>query len=105
MNRQSKRNAIIRLLNPMRKHNYFKGFNMGNSLAHERRKMEIAFNHTIAGCVVILEAEFQKNAGRCDVLCLDCETIYEVIHSESEESISVKRKLYPESLKIVEVKV
>ena len=106
MSQQKKRNEVLRLLDPMKRHNYFgkNGFNTGNSYEHELTKFEIAYTHRSMGHDVVLEAFF-KGGDRCDVLCLDERRIYEVLVSENEASLASKKLKYPEELTIEEVRV
>ena len=107
MNKQIQRNNVIRLLDHTKRHNYFgnNGFNTGNTKEHEHKKLDIAWEHHLRGHSVILEAPFAENKGQADVLCLDCETCYEVANSETEESLENKKRKYPESLSIEVVRV
>lgn len=96
---QRKRNNVVGLLNPHKKHHYFgkNGFGAGSNIEHERKKLEVAYEHHKQGHSVITEAIF-VNGGRADVLCLDCETCYEVLNTESNERFEAKKEYYPSEL-------
>lgn len=99
---QKERNEVLRLLDPKRKKHKSPqmSFNAGNSWNHELRKFETAFSHMKDGHVVVTEAYFLKG-GRCDVLCLDCCEIYEVVESETELSVEIKQDRYPFPINVV----
>ena len=72
-------------------------FNSNNSWLHEISKAMVAFyilkekNHDF-----LCEPEFlDKSLGRPDVVDLQAGIAYEVVESESDESIEEKRKKYP----------
>lgn len=101
------RNNVIRLLDHTKRHNYFgsNGFNTGSTKEHEHAKLDVAWEHHLRGHSVILESPFAGGVGNGDVLCLDCETIFEIQKSETDNSIENKRKKYPEGLSIEVIKV
>jgi hypothetical protein len=74
--------------------------NVHNDYAHEERKLHIFYILRKQGFNVISEGEFIKE-GICDLFCLDTETIYEVLNSETPEELKEKVKKYP-NFKIVQ---
>jgi len=71
--------------------------NVGNSYAHELKKFDLAYATLMNGEEFATECEFTfhgKN-GRCDFVNLDTGIIYEILNSESEESINLKKEFYP----------
>lgn len=51
------------------------------------------------------EAVWKNKSGRADIFCLDELQAYEIVVSESEESIARKRKEYPVPIEVVVPKV
>lgn len=88
------------------KHNTLEGFNVGNTVAHELKKFEIAFNCKRMGLEVLLEPKLKNCCGRPDVLVLDVfpPVVYEVVCSEKEESLIRKKEKYGD-VRIVVVRV
>jgi len=86
-----------------RKLNEFrKGKNEGSK--HIAKKREIFDKLISEHKSVITEAIFE-NGKRADVLCLEEFKVYEIVDSESEESIAKKLKEYPRGLKIEVIRV
>jgi hypothetical protein len=75
--------------------------NTGSTWEHEFCKWNVAFALVQVGHDVITEAVFKR--GRCDVVDLTDGIIYEIVHSEKEESLVRKSKVYPLPIKIVRV--
>lgn len=96
---QAERNEVLRLFNPMTKHNYGSGFNSGNSLVHETEKLTFWYVHKGMGHDVLLEPPL-KNRKRPDAVCLDCRLGLEVAVSEKEASLASKRGFYPSLLDV-----
>lgn len=97
----TKRNNIARLFRQSSKihRNYIK-LNPNNSKEHEMKKVEICWELLKANKSFLTEAEFE-NGKKCDVVCLDDAIVWEVLHSETPESIENKRKNYPLEIKTV----
>lgn len=96
---QRERNETLRLLDIKRKKHISPEvqLNAGNSWTHELRKVQHVFLHMKEGHSIVTEAYFE-NGSRCDVLCLDCRQIIEIVVSESEESLLRKKLKYPKEL-------
>ncbi len=77
--------------------------NTHNSLEHELKKCEIAYKLKKAGHTFVTESKL-KNGKRPDILVLDLmqPIAYEIIHSETADSISKKIKTY-NGIKIIQV--
>lgn len=78
--------------------------NPHNSAQHELKKFSIALELIKAGVEVFTEIELKKG-GVCDILGIDRNgdaLIFEIINTESKESIENKREIYP--FTIIEVK-
>jgi len=78
------------------------GLNEGD--AHIDEKVKIAKKLRREGKKYITEAVF-KTGGRADILCLDDGIAYEIVDSEKEESIEIKKEKYPKELEIVAIVV
>jgi len=91
-------------LNPYKKiiHNQ-PTINSGNTLEHEMKKCEICYNMKKEGIAFVCEAELQNSQKRPDILITSLvEPIcYEVVHSESEDSIKEKIANYPFKIVVV----
>jgi hypothetical protein len=79
--------------------------NTGNTLEHEIKKLEIAYNCLRDRFSVIIEGKL-KNNKRPDVLILDLinPIAYEVMKSEKNESIKKKEENYL-GIKIIKVRI
>ncbi len=78
--------------------------NTGNTLAHERKKFEVAYAIQTDGHEFITEAEFKTpdgKLGRCDLVDLDAGICYEIIFSEKNENIEKKKGFYPLPIQVV----
>lgn len=98
---QEIRNKVLRLTN---RFNGFAGesshpilrYNCHNSIEHEILKLKVCYKLKKKGFHVLTEVEFAPPySGKCDILCLDESTIYEIIVSETEEMFKEKIKNYP----------
>ena len=71
--------------------------NTHNTKMHELKKTEIAYNLQKAGHSFICEGKLLSDNGRPDITVLDLKEpiAYEIIHSETNESLETKRKKYP----------
>lgn len=76
--------------------------NTNNSLKHEQKKLEICYCLKKRNHQFLTECRF-KAGGRADVFDLDRSEAYEVVVSESEDSIKSKRDKYPVPVIVVEV--
>ena len=80
--------------------------NVNNSIEHERKKFELAYDLKSQGHHFITEAPFKlPRSGRCDLIDLDDGTVYEIVKTESTESILQKQRKYPSGLKIVVINI
>ncbi len=68
--------------------------NIGNTDEHEEKKFRLCRAFKKAGQHFICEAEFIKG-GRADIINLDRMLIYEIVKSESKESLELKAHTYP----------
>lgn len=94
---QQRRNNCLNLVRKSnRKINEFRS---SEGINHEKKKREIFDRLLSEKKQVITEAIFE-NGKRADILCLDEFKVYEIIDSESDESISKKLKEYPKGLSI-----
>lgn len=106
----NRRNEILSVLKPSSKSGSYRNCvrisnNPKVSWEHEKKKFDFCFQLVKAGCEVFTEAEFD-NGCVCDILCIDTNGdafIYEIVNTETEESIANKRLKYP--YPIIEVKV
>ena len=110
MNQQkvyNRRNKILSLVHPSSKLGSYSNcirINFNNSLEHERKKFEIALELIKSGIEIFTEVEF-LTGGICDILSIDKNgdaLIYEIVNTESKESIAAKKLKYP--FEIVEIK-
>jgi len=102
-----RRNDIARLVranNRCGSHRNCIRINVGNTLAHELTKLEIARERMIAGHEIITEAEF-VTGGRADILDLDEAEVIEVLASESEHEALIKARKYPQQLRITTMRI
>lgn len=77
--------------------------NTSNTLEHELKKMEIAYKLMEQGREIIIEGKL-KNGKRPDIVVLDIKNpiAYEIMKSESDESISKKEESY--GMRIIKVR-
>jgi len=97
--KQAKRNACLNLVRPGNRRINEVRISDGESKEHKAKKKEICGRLLLEGKQYICEAIFETG-GRADVLCLDTFTAYEVVKTETNESILRKQQEYPESIKI-----
>lgn len=88
-------NNYREFLDPMSKKHKLEGVNIGNTALHEMKKLEIALNCKRDGLEILLEPKLTSGF-RPDVLVVDTNPpiAYEVVCSESEESIAKKHAHY-----------
>lgn len=67
----------------------------GETYEHVLKKLEVCYYLKKQGKSFITEGIFKDNGLRCDILNLDDGYIVEIINSESQESIDVKKEKYP----------
>jgi len=77
--------------------------NVGNTLEHEMKKLEVCFELKSTDQQFLTECRF-KNGKRADVFILDTAEVIEIVHSEPEESIVRKSNEYPDGVKILVVR-
>ena len=97
--KQMKRNACLSLVIPSNRRVNEVRFYPGESKEHIAKKKEICGRLLTEGKHFVCEPIF-ITGGRADVLCLDNFTAYEVVKTETNESILRKQQEYPESIKI-----
>ena len=95
--RQAKRNSIRRLLRHQSGiHVNCIRINTNNTRAHELAKFELAWHLREMRHSFVCEGEFENPwKSRADVIDLDDGVVYEIVVSESEESIVKKQGTYP----------
>lgn len=101
---QAKRNACTNLVRPSNRQLNEVRTSEGESPKHIAKKKEICKRLLAEGKHFMTEAIF-KTGGRADVLCLDNFIAYEVVNTETTESILKKQSGYPEGIKIEVVRV
>ena len=74
------------------------------SSKHRDKKIEVCTELIKQGKSFITEAIF-KIGGRADILVLDDFRVIEIMHSEKDESIEIKREKYPKGLRIEVIKI
>ena len=80
--------------------------NVGNTLAHERRKFEMCWQLLKEGKEILTEAEFENPFKlRADVVDLDAGVVYEIVCSENEGSVLRKKATYPLPIVVVVVPI
>ena len=79
--------------------------NAHNSLEHERKKFELAFQALKEGRAFLTEAILEGRNGIADFVDLENMTITEVLHTETEEELKEKVKSYPDAVRIEKVVV
>jgi hypothetical protein len=103
--RQAKINNITRLLKSIRSGSDVNKvrFSKGNTWEHEGLKAKKCFGLLKDGHDFVTEAEF-KGGGRADIVDLCCGIVYEVLVSESIDSLKEKIKKYPDELDVIAVR-
>jgi hypothetical protein len=101
MNKQERQRKINDNSRYLDKHDSFYGshvdcvrINVGNTLAHEMKKLKICYDLKSQGIPFMTEAVF-ATGGRADVLDLLNGEVWEVQHTETEEQAREKTKKYP----------
>lgn len=69
--------------------------NHQNSIRHELAKFLKCYELSRDGHEFLTEASFGNKKGICDVVDLDAGVVFEILDSETEESIENKRTYYP----------
>ena len=77
--------------------------NVGNTFEHELKKFEIFYDLRKNKEDVITEARF-KCGIRADVFEINAGIIWEVMHTETNQSISEKQNKLPAHIRIIKVK-
>lgn len=88
------------------KENMFQ-FCKNNDEIHEDTKYKVFKELIKRGFSVYSEVEFKNNLGRCDLLAFDSKgngIIFEIVNSESEDSINNKLNKYPIDFSIEVIK-
>ena len=97
--------AWIKLTPASRRHVNCLRFGVNETLAHSYTKLKLAREKIREGKLVVTEAVFEGNLGRCDVFCLDEQICYEIIDSESKKSIQNKSLKYPFPIKTINAQI
>lgn len=99
------RNNIARLFRFSSKmHRNCIRINSGNTLAHELAKFEQCWKLAQEGHEFLTEAEFEHPFKlRADVVDLDSGIVYEIVKSEGEKSIEMKKEKYPLPVEVVRI--
>jgi hypothetical protein len=74
-----------------------------NTLEHEIEKLIRAYHLMEHGSDIITEAVFENGGGRADLIDLLEGIVYEIVNSETEESITKKIIKYPLPVEVVKV--
>lgn len=77
--------------------------NSGNTLEHELEKTRICMKLREEEHSFLCEAITQDRKCRCDVVDITGGVCYEIVNSESEESIVKKKGTYPFPIEIIRV--
>jgi hypothetical protein len=87
------RNVLRNNFVPLTKINSFSE-NLNNSFEHEALKFKVYWLLRKQGFSVVVEGKFSDGRGIPDLFCLDTKTCYEIVHTESEDSIESKIDRY-----------
>jgi hypothetical protein len=99
---QRRRNEILRLLGFQdTRHVNCIRIGDGETNIHQLTKTVLCIKLRREGKQFVCEAKFKDGSGRADVLCLDEGIAYEIVDSESEESLAKKAEKYPVPVEIV----
>lgn len=96
MNASDRLQRVLAGLNKLdfsKKGRLFSGINTHNSLEHELKKFEVAYNLKKEGFEVVIEAVFKDGSGIADVFIPEVDLVYEVLCSETQERFLSKK--YP----------
>lgn len=74
------------------------------SVIHNDKIIELAKEFLRNNIPFITEAEF-KTGGRADLINCFTHKIYEIMHTETDESIEAKQTKYPDLFKIIKIRV
>lgn len=69
---------------------------------HEYKKLKVCMELTALGHKLLTECHF-KSGGIADIFDLDTGTAYEIVNSESDKSIELKKNKYPVMVIKIEV--
>ena len=69
--------------------------NIGNTDAHEDAKYRLYRSLRRQDHLVVVEAVFEDDSGRADLVDLDRGVAWEILDSESKKSIEMKKLKYP----------
>lgn len=100
---QLQRNNVARLFRmTSSRHLNCVRLNANNTKEHELKKAALCYALLKGKRHFLTEAEFERPFKlRCDIVCLDTGTIYEIVKSESEASILRKKNAYPLPIMVV----
>ena len=100
-NIQKRRNDCMRLVRISNRKPNGLYWHSGETWEHVLTKLRICYLLKSEGQEFLTEAIF-NNGERCDILNLDEGVIYEIINSETKESIEKKKKSYPLPLIVID---
>jgi hypothetical protein len=89
------RNNTTRLIRVSNRHKNVLKWSSGESWSHVVMKLRICNALKLLGREFYTEAIFDASGLRADVVDCDAACVYEVVNSESEESVVKKMKDYP----------
>lgn len=92
---QKQRNDVSRLIRPANRVRNALRWSKNETTAHIFTKLKICMELQDQDRDFYTEAIFEQSGLRADVIDADMGIIYEIVESESEESIEKKRKEYP----------
>jgi len=78
--------------------------NTGSTYDHELEKFKICWELQKEGMHFLTEAVFERTGDRADIVCLDEGICYEIVKSESNESIKAKHAKYPLPVRVRRLK-
>ena len=83
--------------------NCYRIFAKETQMRHELAKFALYLELRMMGHTVYVEPTFYNLRGRADVLDITTHTIWEVVNTEKEESIEMKKDTYPEMFDIIAI--
>ena len=101
MSNQAQRNAVSRLLRTSNRNRNAFRWSTSETDEHIDMKFKICRQLKEWGHEFYTEAIFEPSGLRADVIDADAGVIYEVVNTESVESLSKKQKMYPLEIRIV----
>ena len=101
MNKQVQRNKISRLLRTSNRNRNAFRWSTNETKAHIEMKFAICKKLKEWGHEFYTEAIFEPSGLRADVIDADEGIIYEVVNTESVESIAKKKGMYPLEIRVV----